>query len=66
MTILTAEEVSEITKIPYSTVCDLAKQGEIPGRKIGRHWRFLESDIYHMFTEKKETKNQKIRRRLGL
>lgn len=38
--ILTVEEVAELLKIPRSSVYKLAQEGKIPGKKVGRHWRF--------------------------
>lgn len=38
--LMTVEEVSQFLRIPISTVYKLAKNGEIPALKIGRHWRF--------------------------
>lgn len=38
--ILTASEVADWLRIPKSTVYKLVQEGQIPGKKIGRHWRF--------------------------
>jgi excisionase family DNA binding protein len=37
---LTAQEVAVYLRIPPTTVYKLAREGTIPGFKIGRHWRF--------------------------
>ena len=47
--ILTIKEVSEILRIPISTIYELAQKGKIPAAKFGRHWRFLEQDIMNYF-----------------
>ena len=47
--ILTIQEVSQFLRIPLSTIYLLAKKGQLPGIKLGRHWRFLESDILDYF-----------------
>ena len=39
-TIMTIAEVAEYLKMAPSTVYRLARQGEVPGRKIGGAWRF--------------------------
>jgi excisionase family DNA binding protein len=39
--VMTAPEVSDLLKIPVSTVYELARRGEIPARRLGRTWRFL-------------------------
>lgn len=44
---LTPEEVGELLKIPAKTVTALARSGEIPGKKYGKHWRFLLFDLIH-------------------
>ena len=38
--VLTLAELSEYLKIPRSTLYRLVRQGQIPGRKVGRVWRF--------------------------
>lgn len=47
--VLSVKEVSELLRIPVSTIYDLAKKGKLPGTKFGRHWRFLEDDILSRF-----------------
>ena len=42
---LSTKEVAQILKIPTKTVTQLAREGELPGVKYGRCWRFLLSDI---------------------
>ncbi len=43
--ILTAPEVACFLRVPKSTVYKLARQGELPASKIGKHWRFLREDV---------------------
>ena len=43
--ILTVGEVAHFLRVPKSTVYKLARIGEIPASKIGKHWRFLRHDI---------------------
>lgn len=38
--IMTVPELAEYLKMAPSTVYRLARQGEVPGRKIGGAWRF--------------------------
>ncbi|MBI3313414.1 MAG: helix-turn-helix domain-containing protein [Candidatus Omnitrophica bacterium] len=42
---MTVQEVSEYLKIPVSTLYVLSKKRLIPAAKVGKHWRYLESDI---------------------
>jgi len=38
--VLTLEQLAELLQIDDKTVRALAAKGELPGRKLGRHWRF--------------------------
>ena len=38
--VLTAEQLAALLQIDVETVRSLAASGEIPGRKVGGHWRF--------------------------
>jgi excisionase family DNA binding protein len=42
---LTPEEASAILKVSPATVRQYARRGIVAARKIGKHWRFLESDL---------------------
>ena len=39
-TVLTIDQLAEYLKLSKSSLYHLARRGEIPGQKIGRHWRF--------------------------
>jgi excisionase family DNA binding protein len=41
--ILTAEEVAAFLRVPLLTVQRQAKAGRLPGRRIGKQWRFSRS-----------------------
>ncbi len=43
--LMTADEVAVLLAVPVSTVHDWARRGLIPSRKLGRHRRFLRSEI---------------------
>ncbi len=45
--ILTVIEVAQFLRVPPSTVYKLARAGELPGSRIGKHWRFVRRDIYN-------------------
>ena len=47
--VMTAQEVSVHLRIPLSTLYGLSKRGKIPGIKLGKHWRYLESDIVNLW-----------------
>jgi excisionase family DNA binding protein len=38
--VLTTAEAAQLLRVGEGTVRDLAARGELPGRKLGRHWRF--------------------------
>ena len=38
--VLTAEQLAEFLQVDEKTVRSLAAKGDLPGRKVGRHWRF--------------------------
>lgn len=44
--ILTVVDVAQFLRVPKSTVYKLARLGELPASKIGKHWRFLRRDIH--------------------
>lgn len=43
--VMTVKEVAEYLNINQSTVCRLAKRGELPGKKVGYLWRFCKDAI---------------------
>jgi len=38
--VLTGEQLAELLQVDEKTVRSLAAKGDLPGRKLGRHWRF--------------------------
>lgn len=44
--ILTVTDVARFLRVPKSTVYKLARLGELPASKIGKHWRFLRRDVH--------------------
>ncbi len=43
--VLTVDEVAALLKIEPNTVRALCRRGELPGVKLGKHWRFLRSEV---------------------
>jgi excisionase family DNA binding protein len=43
--VITPSEVAALLQIHVKTVYRLARQGVLPGRQIGRRWRFSRSEI---------------------
>ena len=42
---LTAEEVAEYLRVPLSTVYKFVQDKQLPGFKVGKHWRFRKETI---------------------
>jgi excisionase family DNA binding protein len=43
--VLTAEQAAELLNVNERDVVELAESGELPGRKIGGHWRFARAAV---------------------
>lgn len=43
--LMTAEQVAELLLMPRSTVEDYARRGILPSIKLGRHRRFVRTDV---------------------
>lgn len=43
--VMTIREVATYLRIPQSSLYKLAQEGKIPGKKVGRHWRFHRTAI---------------------
>ncbi len=49
--ILTVEQAAELLQVHYETARKYIKKGLIPGRKIGKSWRVVESDLKRFISE---------------
>jgi len=43
--VLTAEEAAALLRVSTKTLLALAREGELPGEKVGRAWRFLRPEL---------------------
>jgi excisionase family DNA binding protein len=43
--VLTSAEAAELLRVSVKTVLVLARDGTLPGEKVGRSWRFLRADL---------------------
>jgi len=50
--ILTVGQVSKLLKLHQRTIYKLVRNGTIPGRRVGKSWRFLKSEIIKWFEKK--------------
>jgi len=49
--ILTVEQTAALLQINYETCRRYLNAGKIPGRKIGKQWRVVESDLKRFIAE---------------
>jgi excisionase family DNA binding protein len=49
--VLTIEELAVYLKISKSSLYKLAQKGEVPGQKVGKHWRFRRDIIDQWMAE---------------
>ncbi|MBI5585696.1 MAG: helix-turn-helix domain-containing protein [Deltaproteobacteria bacterium] len=52
MEIMNPDDVSRWFRIPKSTLYKLCLAGQIPSKKIGKHWRFDRGELERWFKEK--------------
>ena len=52
--IITADQVASMLQVHVKTVYRLARQGNIPGNRIGGSWRFNKHDILQLVSGKME------------
>lgn len=50
--ILSANEVAALLKLHPRTVYKLATEGKLPGKMIGRSWRFRRSELMNLLSAK--------------
>lgn len=43
--VMTLEELAAFLKVSETTAYQLVRGGEVPGRKVGREWRFLKEGV---------------------
>ena len=43
--VMTTDDVMDYLKISRKTLMKLIKEGSIPGRKVGKNYRYLKSEI---------------------
>ena len=55
-TMMTLQEVAEYLRVTRSTIHRLLKRNQIPGFKIGRHWRFRLEEIENLCSSNTSTK----------
>ncbi len=56
--IITPIEVASLLRIHVKTVYRLAEEGLIPGKKIGRSWRFRRSSVLELMSREEQTEEK--------
>jgi excisionase family DNA binding protein len=51
---LTANEAADLLRVSAKLIRDMARQGLIPGRKIGREWRFSRAALQKWLEEQEQ------------
>jgi excisionase family DNA binding protein len=49
--LMTARQVADLLQVPTSTIEDYARRGVLPSLKLGRHRRFVRSEVEHTIAE---------------
>ncbi len=53
--VLTIDQLADYLQIPKSTLYKLAQDGKVPGKKIGRQWRFHRDSVDAWLAESEGT-----------
>lgn len=64
--VLTLEELSQLLKVSETTAYTLVRSGEVPGRKVGREWRFVRSQILAWLMAAGDDMNKELNGAVGL
>jgi excisionase family DNA binding protein len=59
--ILTTDEAAQVLRISKRLLLRLVREGQLPGRKLGREWRFLRSDLRRAITPSQNGEDDLIR-----
>jgi excisionase family DNA binding protein len=43
--VLTADEAARVLRVSTKTILTLARDGVLPGEKVGRAWRFVRANL---------------------
>lgn len=57
--VLTLEELAAYLKVSETTAYSLVRTGDIPGRKVGREWRFLRERVVNWLMQAGEDDMEK-------
>jgi excisionase family DNA binding protein len=57
--ILTVRELAEYLKLSRAKIYQMAREGELPGTKLGTHWRFRR-DLIDLWLEEQMIRNHPL------
>jgi excisionase family DNA binding protein len=58
--LLTPPAAAELLIIHEKTLIRMARHGEVPALRLGKHWRFRASDLQAWVTEKSRSKPEEV------
>ena len=61
--VLNIDELAQYLRIAKSSLYKLAQEGKVPGKKVGRHWRFRKQAIDSWLSNEKTSISRKHRER---
>jgi excisionase family DNA binding protein len=56
---LDLDDLEDYLKIPKSTLYKLAREGRLPGHKIGRAWRFHQNEVDEWIKSGRQLRTEK-------
>ncbi|MBL9031455.1 MAG: helix-turn-helix domain-containing protein [Phycisphaerae bacterium] len=51
--VMTISDLAVYLQVSTSSLYKLAQRGKVPGRKVGKHWRFRKVDVDRWLSRKK-------------
>lgn len=59
--VMSMEQLAEYLKVSRHTLYKLAREGKMPGQKIGKRWRFLRAAIDDWLSQQHQDGDGKVR-----
>ena len=56
--VMTIDELADYLQVSKSSLYKLAQDGQVPGQKVGKHWRFRKETIDRWLDERNEATNE--------
>ena len=55
--VMTIDELAEYLQVSKSSLYKLAQDGQVPGQKVGKHWRFRKEAVDRWLDEREVRKD---------